>query len=48
MVDNARLNETIKATVKEYEIKITHLSKDADDLYKMFTKEIKLKDNILD
>ena len=33
--------------VTDYEIKIKQLSRDAEELYKLFTKELKLKDNIL-
>lgn len=47
-VDNAKHQEQLKDTVAEYEIKIRNLSQDAEELYRIFVKELKLKDSILD
>ena len=48
VIDNARNQEMLKDTVYDYELKIKSLSEDADELYRIFVKELSLKDNILD
>lgn len=46
-IDAAKAQDQLKNTITEYELKIQNLSKDAEELYQLFVKELKLKDNIL-
>lgn len=46
--DNARMQDKLRQMISSYEIRIDNVSREAQELYKMFTKELGVKDSILE
>ena len=46
--DNARMQDRLRDMISSYELRIDNIGHEAQELYKIFTKELSVKDSIIE